>query len=218
MAIGYVSVSMRQYQDILALKFSCDFYFSFEVQQASGQPHAPEFTVVCHLATIQRNGTFSTKKGAKQIAAQMMLNVVQGLPNENLDKQIAKIESEPPEKTFRTYRELKNSDIKLKPVRLSKRHEYFLKFPDEQKQKVKDILNERSTMFSGHSKKDMVDLICKELDVAYDFKDVNGHPKNFKVFIMKGDYDCVHVGQESTLWDDIIDYFKVMFNITVFHC
>lgn len=185
--------------------------------QASGQPHAPEFTVVCRLASIQRTGIFSTKKGAKQIAAQLMLKVVQNLPNETQEKQIATLNAEPPEKLFRTYRELKNSDIKPKAIRLSKRHEYFLRLPEEQQTAVKKILNQTNVMFAGQSARDMVHLICKELKVEYDVKDVPGHPQNFKVFAMKGPYDCVHVGNDANLWDDIIEYFKVMFNVTIFY-
>lgn len=44
----------------------------FDVMQACDEPYRPEFTVICQMAHIKRTGTASTKKGAKQIAAQAM--------------------------------------------------------------------------------------------------------------------------------------------------
>jgi dsRNA-specific ribonuclease len=49
----------------------------FELLNASGPSHAPEFTYRCHVATMQKTASHSTKKGAKQLAAQKMLTTVQ---------------------------------------------------------------------------------------------------------------------------------------------
>lgn len=182
--------------------------------QACGEPHRPEFTVVCQLAHIKRTGTFSTKKGAKQIAAQSMLSFVQNISLNEDQQQIATVEAEPAEKTFRTYRELKKCDIKSKSVRIRDRHNHFLLLPDEDRQAAYDILKNNGATYGTN--KDKVDLICKALKIQYEIKDVPEHPDNHKVFVILNDYDCVLVGKEPNLYDRTIDYFKVMMNLTNF--
>lgn len=51
----------------------------FEIIQATGAAHSPDFTIECRVSSIIRRGTFSTKKGAKQIAAQEVLKVIQSV-------------------------------------------------------------------------------------------------------------------------------------------
>lgn len=187
--------------------------FSFKVQQACGAPHAPEFTVVCELASIKRQGTFSTKKGAKQMAAQIMLDVVQQFDQSDNDKQVAlvdKFEPEPVDKVIRTYRDLKKSDIKPVIVRFSNRHNYFARFEMDKRIAVSNIL------YGPHMPKDMVHLVCEALKVKYSLKDVPKHPGQLKMFVLEGDYDCVIVGKDEFLWNKIVNYFKVMFNFEQF--
>lgn len=182
----------------------------FEVMQACGEPHRPEFTVVCQLAHIKRTGTFSTKKGAKQIAAQAMLAFVQNISLNENQQQIATVDSEPSEKVFRTYRELKKSDIKPISVRIRERHNHFLRLPEEDRLAAYDIL--RSGGAAIGTNKDIVDLICKTLKIRYEIKDAPDQAKNQKIFLLLDDYDCVIVDHESRLFDRTIDYFKVMLN------
>jgi dsRNA-specific ribonuclease len=49
----------------------------FELESASGPSHSPEFKIVCCVATMRRSASHSTKKGAKQLAAQKMLATIQ---------------------------------------------------------------------------------------------------------------------------------------------
>lgn len=187
---------------------------SFEVQQASGQPHAPSFTVVCRLASIQRSGQFSTKKGAKQLAAQAMLNVVQQLPSENDDqKQIAPLDFEPPEKVMRTYRELKKNDIKPEAINLTKRHDYFLRLPETERDAAIKILQGAESEFIDSSRLDMLELVCKAMKVPYEVTAVPNHPKNHMMFMFKGDFDSVHVGSEDELYERVFDYLMTMMNL-----
>lgn len=187
---------------------------SFEVLQASGQPHAPSFTVVCRLASIQRSGQFSTKKGAKQLAAQAMLNIVQQLPVENDDqKQIAPLDFEPPEKVMRTYRELKKNDIKPEAINLSKRHDYFCRLPDAEREAAIKILRGEDSAVNGSSQLDMLDLTCKAMKVTYEVSNIPNHPKNHKMFVFKGDFDSVHIGSEDELYERVIDYLMRMLNL-----
>lgn len=200
---------------------------SFVVLQASGQPHAPQFTVVCKLASIQRSGNFSTKKGAKQLAAQAMLNVVQQLPSAtDNDKQvapIASIDAPTPAKVMRTYRELKNSqslgtDCKHKVFNLSNRHKYFVKLPKEDIQAAVNIIQGCDDSFAvGSSDRDRLDLILKALKIDYVVNDIENHFEQHKALIMLGDYDSVHVGPENELYANVLDYLKIMLDLKMIY-
>lgn len=179
--------------------------------QACGEPHRPEFTVMCQLAHIKCTGTASTKKGAKQIAAQSMLSFVQNISQNEDQQQVATVDAEPTEKTFRTYRELKKSDIKPISIRIRDRHNHFMRLPGEDRQAAYEIL--KSDGASIGSNKDKIDLICKALKIRYDIKDIPDHPENHKIFLLLDDYDCVIVGKEPYLHDRILEYFKVMMNL-----
>lgn len=182
--------------------------------QASGEPHKPEFTVICQLASIKRTGRFSTKKGAKQIAAQAMLDIVQNIPQNENQQQIATINAEPSEKTFRTYRELKKSDIKHVPIRLRNRHNFFLLLPEDDRREAEKIIMGKDGIHEYLTYKDKVDLTCKALKIEYEVKDIPNHPRH-KMFILSGDFDCVIASEESTLYDKIIDYLKTMLNFQI---
>lgn len=179
--------------------------------QGCGEPHRPEFTVVCQLAHIKRTGTSSTKKGAKQIAAQAMLSFVQSISQNEDQQQIATVDAEPIEKTFRTYRELKKSDIKPISIRLRHRHNFFMRLPIEDREAACQIINDYSV--NGGTSKDKVDLVCKALKQKYDIKEMPNHKHNYKLFVLLGDYDCVITDKEPELYDRILDYFKVMMNL-----
>lgn len=70
-------------------------------------------------------------------------------------------------------------------------------------------------MDSETSPRDVVDLVCKVLKVPYIVEDVPNHPLRFRMFTMKGDYDCVLCGSDEQLWPRIVQYFKVMFNFVM---
>lgn len=182
----------------------------FHVQQACGTPHAPEFTVVCELASIKRQGTFSTKKGAKQRAAQCVLDVVQSFERPDEQKQIATFNPDPVDKVIRTYRELKQSDIKPVAVRFSQRHNYFMRLPLEQRNEAYEIIYN-----SGQSDRDIVDLVCKAFKIPYDVCDVPNHPAQLKMFVMRGDYDCLLAGKDDVLWPEAVEYLKNMLNFEI---
>lgn len=191
----------------------CDFIFvvfsnRFTELQACGQPHAPEFTILCQLAHIKCTGRASTKKGAKQNAAQEMLTFVQNVSLNEDQMQITSVEAEPAERTFRTYRELKNSDIKPKSVRIRNRHNYFLRLPDEDRRAAYRLLKSNSATIGTN--KDIVDLVCKALKLRYEIKDIPGHIENNKIFVLLDDFDCVISEKEPILYDRIINYFRTM--------
>lgn len=178
--------------------------------QACGEPHRPEFTVICQMAHVKRTGTASTKKGAKQIAAQAMLSFVQSISQNENQQQIATVEADPPEKTFRTYRELKKSDIKPISVRIRDRHNFFLRMPNEDRLEALKILSSDNALVG--SNRDKVDLICKTLKIRYELKDVPDHRDRCKIFVLLDDFDCVIVDKEPDLYNNVLAYFRVMMN------
>lgn len=178
------------------------------VTQASGEPHRPEFTVICSLASVKRVGRYSTKKSAKQLAAQAMLDVVQRFPETEDRQQLARIDVEPAEKTFRTYCDLKKNDIKHIPIRLRDRHKYLLNFPPEERQEVFQILM-RDPINTARNK---IDLVCKALKLKYNFKDVPNHPTHQMFVLEECDYDCVLIEQTQKLSDRVVEHFKTMMN------
>lgn len=142
-----------------------------------------------------------------------MLNIVQQLPVENDDqKQIAPLDFEPPEKVMRTYRELKKNDIKPEAINLSKRHDFFLRLPDTDREAAIKILCEEP-MYEGDSALDRLDLVCKAMKITYEVTKIPNHPFNHKMFVFKGDFDSVHVGSEEQLFQKVIDYLHTMFNL-----
>lgn len=176
--------------------------------QASGQPHRREFTCLCQLSHLESTGKGSTKKAAKQNAAQEMLLLVKNISEDKNQKQIKTIESEPMDETFRTYRELKKSDIKPTKVRIRDRHNYFLRLPNEDRKVAYKLLESNSAAIG--TSKDIVDLVCKALKLPYEIKEVPGHTENNKIFVLLGDFDCVITDKEPILYDRIIKYFRTM--------
>ena len=185
----------------------------FEIQQAYGEPHRPVFTVKCQLSSIIRTGTYSTKKGAKQIAARAVLDIVQSFPQNEEQQQLATVQSEPPEKLFITYRELKNSGIKPKSVRLRDRHQFFLRLPENDRNEAKKYLLDESGIYG--TSKDIVDLVCGALKLKYNIYNVPDDVKGRKIFALKSNHDCVLSGKEPDLYDQVIEHFKTMMNLNM---
>lgn len=139
-----------------------------------------------------------------------MLQFVQSISQNENQQQIATVDAEPVEKTFRTYRELKKSDIKPIEIRLRDRHNHFMRLPEEDRKPAIEILLDNSEIYGTN--KDRVDLVCKALKTPYEVQSVPNHP-NLKVFILSGEYDCVIGGQEPQFYDKIVEYFKTMMNL-----
>ena len=170
--------------------------------------------MVCRLASIQRSGTFSTKKGAKQLAASAMLSVVQNQLGDvsEANLQIATVDSEPADQVIKRYRDLKMSDKKHVVIRLSDRHKYFMRFSPEKRAQCSEILYSQN-MFQEMSNRDLVHSVCNALKIKYEFCPVRDHPSgNFWMFVLQGEYDCVRIGPDPDLWEDLVGYFKTMFN------
>lgn len=187
----------------------------FEELQASGEPHRPLFTFVCKLSSVKRIGTFTTKRGAKQIAARRVLEIIQNFSQNDEKKLIATVDAEPPEKTLRRYREIRKLPTKPTTLRLRDRHNFFLRLPEADRNEAIKILMDDSMVIYG-TNKDKVDLICKALKLKYAITDVPNHQQQFKAFNLIENFDCVLVGKEDNLCDLVIDYMKTMLNLQTF--
>lgn len=180
-------------------------FYSFSELQACGAPHAPEFTALCQLAHIKCTGRASSKKAAKQSAAQAMLAFVEDVSQNEDQMQLATVEAELPETTFRKYRELKHSDIKPISIRIRDRHNFFHRLPEGDRKEAYKIL--RSDSVGIGTNKDKIDLVCKALKLNYEIKDIPGHIGKNKIFTLLGDYDCVITDKEPDLYDRLVKYF-----------
>lgn len=188
---------------------------TFTVQQACGAPHSPSFTVECRIASLVRIGNFSTKKGAKQIAAQEMLDVIQRMyanesSMEGQSSQIATMTDVPASKHVQTYRELKKSDVKTYlGIKLCDRHRFFQNLKPEQKAKIREVFD------MCDSAEEKVALMCRSLHWEYRISPVVGHRLGpVKLFELLGtNFDMVISGLEPALYDEIIDYVSIMSGI-----
>lgn len=189
--------------------------FRFELMQ-SGEPHSPIFTYVCQVSKIKRTGTFSTKKGAKQIAAREMLEAVRNCVQNNKEEKLTStIDAEPPEKLFRAYRELRQLPVKSKAIRLRDRHNFFLHLPEADRREAIKILTDDSSVIYGTAK-DRVYLACRALKLEYDVSDIPNHRQQFKAFYLLGDHDCVIAAKEEDLYNNIITHLKTMLDTHYF--
>lgn len=171
--------------------------------------------MICKLSSIKRTGTYSTKKGAKQIAARAVLDIVQQFVQNDENQQLATVNSktEPPEKLFITYRELKKSGIKPRTVRLRDRHQFFLRLPAENRTEAIKILLDESGLYG--TTKDKVDQACDAMNLKYSIYNVPNDVKGRKIFALECNHDCVLTGKEPDLYDEITEHFKTMLDLNM---
>lgn len=184
--------------------------FSFSDAQRCGEPHRPVFTVQCQVSSIIRTGRFSTIKGAKQLAARTILQIIQSFPQNSELQEIATVEAEQPEKLFQTYREFKKAGIEPIVEKIRDRHNFFLRLPKDDRNEAKQIIMDDSSIYS--SNKDKVNSAFKALKLTYNIRDVVDNSQH-KIFHLHGNHDCVIVNREPDLYDDVIEHLRIMLNI-----
>lgn len=182
----------------------------FRIQQASGAAHAPEFVVECQVGSIVRVGVFSSKKGAKQLAAKKVLAVLQDLGADDHLMQIAKTRNEePPMKVFKRYFEKKKEDIKVKSgTRLADRYLFFVNLNDEIKSKIKKILEDEN-----ESDQEKLYLMCQALNCTYEVNLVKNHRnRNVHCVEIFCEYDLCFANTVPEVYTEILDYVRVALN------
>lgn len=179
----------------------------FRIQQASGAAHSPEFVVECQVASIVRVGVFSSKKGAKQLAAKKVLAVLQDVTmNEEL-LQIAKNRSdEPAEKIFKRYYELKKEDNKVKSgVKLGDRYLHFAMMDEDTKKNLKTVLDD-----TNETDEEKVYLLCQAMNCKYNVSLVPDHQqRNVYCVEIFCDYDLCFANTVPEVYTEIVDYMRV---------
>lgn len=186
--------------------------------QSGGQPHMPMFTYECQLASIKRTGTFSTKKGAKQVATRAVIEIVQNFEQNEGQQLIVSMEAEQSDEDNidanppLNYFELVKSGAKLWAPRIRERHNYFLQLPKESRSEAEKILLDDSSATDGTSKK-KVELTCAALKLKYKVIDISNQQKEMTIFYLLGNHNCVIAAQEKDLYDRVIAHFKTMLNI-----
>lgn len=181
----------------------------FSIQQASGAAHAPEFVVECQVASIVRVGVFSSKKGAKQLAAKKVLAVLQDLTMSEELLQIAKNRcDEPVEKLFKRYYELKKEETKVKSgVKLADRYLFFVNLSDDIKTRIKTVLDDADT------DEEKVYLICQALNCKYNVSLVPNHTRrNVHCVEIFSEYDLCFANTVPEVYTEIVEYIRVALN------
>lgn len=187
---------------------------TFEIVQQAGTPDAPEFTALCTIASIRRYGVSEKKKDARQKAAyEMLLAVVDDVNKLEQNMQIATlqnaqedVESERYQK-FKTYRELTESGTgDIRGVLVCDRHNYFKKFYPELREAAKNIL---TTTYD--SVQDQALDVLEALKIKPKISQMPSTKSEPMLFMeLNCEYDVVFAGPIDKVYNDIINYFKVM--------
>ena len=119
------------------------------------------------------------------------------------------------EKVIRTYRELKNSDIKKKlGVKIADRHKFFEELGSEKIDKAKQIIGDPIETVEEKSL-----MIPRVLGFKYEIDDSaeDKYGKRIKSFDLKTqEFDCFIMGNDDDFHIKIFNYFQVMLNHELF--
>ncbi|TDG46982.1 hypothetical protein AWZ03_006563 [Drosophila navojoa] len=194
-----------------------------EIVQQSGSPNAPEFVACCSVASIKRYGKSDKKKDARQRAAIEMLCVISNDLDEvtsdnqvvstkkpnitDLDSSQEDAENERRRK-FKTYRELTDAggDENFS-VKLCDRHNYFKSYYPHLKEAAFKEINSDSYI----SSKDKLMAVLEALKLKPRITTLQA--KSWEPLLqieLNCEYDCVFVGLESKIYEEFIEYFRIM--------
>lgn len=178
----------------------------FQLQEQFGPQHAPNFTYVCAIASIKRAGSCTSRKMAKQIAAEKILNIVR--LNENIVKNelVRKIDSKEVIRKFKDYKmEIKEHF----PIAMKNRHNYLIKLTKEKKADIIKILGLCDNSVGMLPAEDVVGLICSMLDITTSVRNLGF--SDYKMIQFDIDMmDCVFVGTNEDVWNKVVDFFHNM--------
>uniref|UniRef100_A0A1L8DGT8 Putative staufen n=2 Tax=Nyssomyia neivai TaxID=330878 RepID=A0A1L8DGT8_9DIPT len=182
---------------------------SFTEIDARGPSHAPTFTYRCEVGEIKRTAEHTTKKGAKQLAAKEMVDVIQKMYPDNKKvlvplSEAKKMEEEQTQRKFKNYREWKNSDLKTLPgVKLADRHNFFANLADTDPEKY---ANAMLVFQIAEPDEEEAHLLAKALG----YKLFVTNEPGYTVLEMDCDFETVHIGQRHHIFRDFLSYMRVM--------
>jgi len=192
----------------------------FSMIEHSGPPHAPVFTMNCSVGRHSADGKCSTKKSAKNEAAQMVLDVIKEASKNIPDiPVIEEFIPEPLEDVTAKYLRLTKrtqKKIRGRKMTLINRHRYFQSFDDVQIDEATQVLCDLRLDNVALSACEKVQLVLNIFDMTYKLSNFLLNGKQLKLFELEGEYDCVFIGSETAIWDDIERYLKHMLNIVVY--
>lgn len=192
----------------------------FTPLERSGPPHQPVFTMMCSVGKHSANGQCSTKKGAKNRAAHMVLEAIKEAKANVPDVPvIEEFIPEPLEDVTAKYLRLTKrtqKKIRGRKMTLSNRHRYFQSFDDGQIDEATRVLEDLQLDDDELSAREKVQLVLNIFNMTYKLSDFSMRGQRLKLFELDGDYDVVFVGSETDIWDDIVRYLKHMLNIVVY--
>lgn len=155
------------------------------------------------------------KQFAKQIAAMAMIKLIEGkIETKELEtlstKSTMTFEVLPTvEEVLARYRRVKNKTVPPTEGRLSDRSDFFLKLPEKNRTKAKQIL------VQDHSDPIEAEIIVYETMAALDLKfEIKQLKANQVVFTLKeSTYDCTIKDRKDRIFPRIIDYLRNMLNM-----
>jgi Double-stranded RNA binding motif len=183
---------------------------TFEVLSMSGSPHLPQFEISCHVATIKKSAFYSSKKGAKQLAAQKLLEAIQKivLPVEDLSELEAKEDTN--QKLFEKYRQTRKGASKKQPDDIDKRHHFFVQLYPEKQACCRAVANDENI----HEPATKVELMLEALQLEYKVCDVEGREWPMRSFeLVNANYDCFLLFPQPSFYSGLLDYLKTMLSL-----
>ncbi|EDW03705.1 uncharacterized protein LOC6562899 [Drosophila grimshawi] len=196
---------------------------TIEIVQQSGTPSAPEFVACCSVASIKRYGKSDKKKDARQRAAIEMLYVISEDANRanagnqlvdpkmknasDLEDTLEDAESERRRK-FKTFRELTDAgDDDNLAIKICDRHKYFKTYYSHLKEAAFEAINSNEYVSSKAQSMAILDAL-KLTSRTTRLESESLEPVLMIELIC--DYDACFVGLESEIYQQIIDYFRIM--------
>lgn len=186
----------------------------------SGQDHKKEFTFACIVDKYQCLGTAMKKQLAKQNAAMAMIKLIEekiganelvsenGLAHSSMALNVEDLPSV--DEVLAEYRRKKNRQGTQTKGNLRNRKDFFLKLPEQNQMKAKQILMKG---YSNPSQaKNIVHEVMEALNLKYEIK---RFAKNYAIFTfhIERKFDCTIAESYDGLFNRIIDYLKTMLNM-----
>lgn len=188
----------------ICAKNSWDFP-DFNLINQVGPSNEPVFTITCAFKEYRTEGCSRTKKDAKKLAAKQMIEQIDHLINPSeCDEPPSPPKNYTIDEVLALYRKHHKWNRTRTSDLLSERHFFFEKFPDDQKQAAKEILQ----MDDSH--RQIVHEFCRVLNIKYQVMPVPKKPHYSSFELLVAGFDCVIVEKEPEIWDRIVDYFKAM--------
>ncbi|KAH8237563.1 hypothetical protein KR038_009649 [Drosophila bunnanda] len=164
------------------------------------------FVVCCTVGAIVRYGKADKKKYARHWAASRVLSVISKKMSDADVEMTSTIEES--KKCFDTYKNLTETENRNnKAVRLCDRHNYFKRFCPALKEAAFGVI--RSDKYKNTKDKAMSLISALKLTPSIGTVESTSVEPLLKVDL-NCEFDCLILGLESEIYEQIIDYFKVM--------